>query len=266
MTGFVASSAYLRELYRSQTGVSLHSGMTVFCDFDGPIMDVSERYYSTYQLGLADTQSFYQAQGVTLPIKMLGKEQFWQMKQDREPDVEIAMRSGLYQEQIDVFLQQVTKIVNQPALLQQDRLQPGVRWALALLRASGVQLVLVTLRCQTQAAQILQQYGLADLFSQIYGTQDEHAAYQNYADLKTQLLAQAIAEQIAPEEHRPAAWMIGDTEADILAGQSLEVPTIALTCGIRSQRYLERFQPTHILSDLLSATHHLLACHQLIQA
>ena len=266
MTGFVAPSARLYELYRSQTGFSFSGEMTVFCDFDGPIMDVSERYYSTYQLGLADTQSFYQAQGITLPIKMLSKEQFWQMKQDRVPDAEIAMRSGLYQEQIDLFLQRVSEIVNQPTLLQQDRLQPGVRWGLALLRSRGVRLVLVTLRCQAQATQILQSYGLLDLFSQIYGTQDDQAAYQNYANLKAELLAQAIAEQTKQGNCLKTAWMIGDTEADILAGQSLNIPTIALTCGIRSKLYLEKFQPTHILSDLMSATHHLLACHQLVQA
>ena len=26
--------------------------MTVFCDLDGPIVDVSDRYYTTYQQGL----------------------------------------------------------------------------------------------------------------------------------------------------------------------------------------------------------------------
>jgi phosphoglycolate phosphatase-like HAD superfamily hydrolase len=49
--------------------------------------------------------------------------------------------------------------------------------------------------------------------------------------------------------------MIGDTEADILAGQATGVPTIALTCGIRSRRYLQQFDPTLIHTDLLSAMH-----------
>ena len=33
--------------------------ITVFCDFDGPIVDVSDRYYSTYHLALTDTAAFY---------------------------------------------------------------------------------------------------------------------------------------------------------------------------------------------------------------
>jgi phosphoglycolate phosphatase-like HAD superfamily hydrolase len=242
----------------------LTPGSTVFCDFDGPIVDVSERYYSTYQLGLADVQATYQAEGITLPIQVLSKTQFWQMKQDRVPDLEIAMRSGLQQAQIDLFLQRVSQIVNQPTLLHKDQLQLGVRWALAMLQAKGVRLVLVTLRCQTQAVQILQSYGLTHLFSAIWGTQDEAAAYCNFADEKTRLLTAALtasrqeSESASASRFSRCAWMIGDTEADILAGQATGVPTIALTCGIRSRTYLEKFSPTCIYSDLLSATRYLI--------
>lgn len=233
------------------------SPATLFCDFDGPIVDVSERYYNTYQLGLAELQSFYRVAGVTLPVRILSKEQFWQMKQERTPDVEIAMRSGLQGQQIDHFLQRVTCIVNQPALLHQDQLQPGVRWALAFLQAQGVRLVLVTLRCQIQATQMLQSYGLAHVFSEIWGAQDPNAAYSNQSDHKTQLLEKAIA-SLSWEHHSQAhAWMIGDTEADVMAGKAMSIPTIAVTCGIRSHNYLQKLQPTRIHADLLSAVHHL---------
>ena len=47
--------------------------------------------------------------------------------------------------------------------------------------------------------------------------------------------------------------MIGDTEADIMAGQALGVDTVAVTCGIRSHSYLKAFQPTHLISDLWTA-------------
>lgn len=243
----------------SQTTAQFSQQLTVFCDFDGPIVDVSNRYYLTYQIGLADTRSFYQAQGITLPIQQLTKKQFWQMKQDRVPDIEIAMRSGLQGKQIDFFLGRVIEIVNQPALLNEDKIQPGVSWALALLHSRGVRLVLVTLRLSSQATQILRNHGLTRLFSGIYGTDDSHAAYQNYSELKTQLLAKAIAEQSALVKLPISGWMVGDTEADLIAGQTLSIPTIAVTCGIRSQFYLKQFQPTHIDSDLLAAANYILA-------
>ncbi|NEP55728.1 MAG: HAD family hydrolase [Symploca sp. SIO2G7] len=232
--------------------------LTVFCDFDGPIVDVSRRYYSTYQLALADTQAFYQAQGITLPIHALSKQQFWQMKRSRVPDVEIARNSGLDQEQVDFFLSRVVEIVNHPTLLYKDKLQLGVHWALALLHSRCVRLVIVTLRSQSQATQILRNHGLTRLFGGIYGTSDRHAAYKNYTGLKKQLLQQAIAEQSPSSEPTGATWMVGDTEADIVAAQALSLPTIALTCGIRSFSYLQQFEPTHIYTDLLTAAQHLL--------
>ncbi len=244
-----------RNLLPLSTKRQAFSPLTVFCDFDGPIVDVSDRYYQTYQLGLAEVQANYQATGITLPIHLLTKEQFWQMKQNRVPDVEIAMRSGLSGAEIDLFLRQVVQIVNQPTLLDQDYLQPGVRWALTMLHNQGARLALVTLRCQQQAIQILNSHSLLSMFSGIWGAQDQGVAYLNHADHKTQLLTEAIASfgDIAPH----TAWMVGDTEADVLAGQATDIPTIALTCGIRSQTYLKKFEPTRIHSDLLSAAHYL---------
>jgi phosphoglycolate phosphatase len=258
MIGVAASDWQPPECYQRQNTVPCPQQLTVFCDFDGPIVDVSNRYYMTYKQGLVDAQAAYQAKGITLPIQLLEKQQFWQMKQERVPDVEIAMRSGLQGEQIDFFLGRVIEIVNQPALLHQDRLQTGVRWALALLHSQGVRLVLVTLRAGSQATQILRNYGLTRLFSGIYGTSDRDAAYYNQADLKTQLLASAVAEQSLLTGCPISGWMVGDTEADLLAGQALSIPTIALTCGIRSRRYLNQFQPTCLHTDLLAAAHYLL--------
>ena len=258
MIGVAASDLQPPQYYERQPTDSYPQQLTVCCDFDGPIVDVSNRYYTTYQLAMDDTQAYYQAQGIEISIQQLTKQQFWHMKQDRVPDVEIAMRSGLRGEQIDVFLGRVMEIVNHPVLLTQDKLQPGVSWALALLHSQGVRLVLVTLRCQSQATQILRNYGLTRLFSGIYGTDDRDAAYQNYSELKTQLLASAIAEQSRLAGRPLSAWMVGDTEADLIAGQSLSIPTIALTCGIRSHFYLKQFQPTQILNNLLEAAYYVL--------
>ncbi len=231
--------------------------MTVFCDFDGPLVDVSNRYYSTYRLALAKVHRSDLASAV--PLNPLSKEEFWQMKQERTPDIEIAKRSGLPIDSIDPFLTEVISLVNHPDLLHQDVIQPGATWALNLLHSQGTQLVLVTLRDQEQARQILQTAKLAHLFSGIYGANNGiEVAYQNSIELKTQLLRQAAA-QHWPElvrRHHPA-WVIGDTEADVWSGRNLDIPTIALTCGIRSHSYLEKQSPTVILADLVSASNHL---------
>lgn len=240
---------------------SLAKQTTVFCDFDGPVVDVSDRYYTTYQMALVDTDRFYREfspqlhQAQQIPSPVLSKEQFWQMKQNRIPDREIARKSGLSDEAIDFFLSRVVTIVNRPELLKLDKLQPGVKWALNLLHTRGCKLILVTLRDRLEATHILEQHGLRHLFAGIYGTDDSRVAYQNYTEVKTELLERAMREHLPATAIPAHSWTIGDTEADILAGKAMGTLTIGLTCGIRSHRQLSLLQPTAIEPDLLSAAH-----------
>ncbi|MDJ0725733.1 MAG: HAD family hydrolase [Prochloraceae cyanobacterium] len=227
---------------------NLQEKATLFCDFDGPIVDVSDRYYRTYKICLQKMKRS------AFGSKALSKKQFWQMKQHRISDIKIAKRSGLKSEQIDPFLQEVRTIVNHPDLLEADRIQPGVKWALGMLRSQGVRLVLVTLRCQSQVKEILKQSGLESLFSGVYGRRDIHSAYQNNAELKTELLKNALRDRA----HNSCNYMVGDTEADIIAAKETGINSIALSCGIRSSRYLSKYQPDYICKDLLSTAHHLL--------
>jgi phosphoglycolate phosphatase len=250
---------------------SLSKLITVFCDFDGPIVDVSDRYYSTYHQALTATAQFYSTFSTTRSpdvdfdrqLTVLTKEQFWQMKQNRIPDLEIARQSGLKDEEIDFFLRRVMEIVNCADLLHQDKLQPGVTWALGLLRSQGCKLILVTLRDRDEAIAMLEQYGLKQLFAGIYGTIDRQSAYQNYSEIKTKLLETAMDEHQVTPMNADRSWMIGDTEADITAGKAVGISTIGLTCGIRSDLQLRQLQPTLIKADLLCAVHYLVGINSL---
>ncbi len=248
---------------------SLSKLITVFCDFDGPVVDVSDRYYSTYYQALTDTAKLYREFSSPRSIDpepdftFLTKTQFWQMKQNQTPDLEIARQSGLNAAQSNFFLQRVAEIVNCSDLLHQDKIQPGVTWALGLLKSQGTKLILVTLRDRDEAIGMLEQHGLRQLFSGIYGTASRHAAYQNYSEIKTKLLKRAMREHQVTTRHLEHSWMIGDTEADVLAGQAMGISTIALTCGIRSHQKLTQLQPTLIKTDLLCAAHHLVGMNSL---
>ncbi len=254
MVGLTASSTVLSP--RLTVEGDLRSRLIIFCDLDGPLIDVSCRYYKTYQLAIAETQADFRHQGQPLQLSPLNQTQFWQMKQERLPDTDIAYHSGLRHEQIDTFLAHVHDIVNQPILLGEDRLQPDAASAIARLHAHGTRLTVVTLRCQPQAVQLLQQYRLSQWFTQVRGTLDQHAAYQNYTSLKGQLLQEALEHENLSATDQ--VWMIGDTEADVLAAQALNIPTIALTCGIRSRAYLEHLHPTSVQDNLAAATQYVL--------
>jgi phosphoglycolate phosphatase len=38
-----------------------------------------------------------------------------------------------------------------------------------------------------------------------------------------------------------------------MAGQTHGIPTVAVTCGIRSSSYLQSFRPTHLVANLWTA-------------
>ncbi|MEM9452323.1 MAG: HAD family hydrolase [Cyanobacteria bacterium P01_E01_bin.6] len=234
------------------------SKRTIFCDFDGPIVDVSERYYKTYLAGLQEFQLSHSADGRSPSIQPMTKQKFWEMKQHRVPDSEIAIRSGLKEQETDSFLARVKHLVNKPHLLHYDQIQPGAHWAFKLLNKQGVRLILVTLRCQQQATQLLHEYGLLPFFSDVYGTTNIDAAYLNGIECKSALLKQAWQDHLYHYGRPMQAWMVGDTEADICAGQALGMPTVAITTGVRSPSYLKKFNPSYTFDTLLNAANSLM--------
>lgn len=226
----------------------------VFCDFDGPIVDVSERYYQTYRKGLLAIGELYRQQsGQILYLQPLSKDQFWQMKQNRTADLEIAACSGISTDLFAPFMQQVAKIVNHPSLLSWDCMQPTAQAALDHFRRCNMRLVLVTLRHPRQVQSFLQAQGLEDLVDEVHGVFDIKAAHANRVEQKCELLASAIAQQQTQGHLTQGSWMVGDTEADILAGQSMGLSTAALSCGVRSTQYLQRFAPSGIYDCLMTA-------------
>jgi phosphoglycolate phosphatase len=250
----IAESSMKSGNVNTQSTVPL--GMTVFCDLDGPLVDVSKRYYKTYQLALAETQASLQRQGHPLQLTSLSAAQFWQMKRERIPDADIAFCSGLRHDQIELFLASVEDIVNQPLLLREDCLQPDVLRSLAHLQQHDILLSVVTLRWQEQAQQLLQQFQIDHYFKQICGAVDGSGAYSNFVEGKQALLSDLV--RPLSTDARQNAWIIGDTEADILAGQALGLSTVALSCGIRSQAYLKRLEPTTVQPNLQMAVQYLL--------
>jgi len=200
---------------------------TVFCDLDGPLIDVSGRYYKTYCLAIDRTVEHYRSMNVRLHISPMRQERFWHLKLERIPDVDIARMTGFSADQIDFFLATVRQLVNQPHLLDYDRLQPWAIDALERLSQVGVRLSLVTLRAHDQAIHMLKKFGIYHYFSSLQGSTDEFAAYDNYAHSKTAMLSKML--KLMPAQDSDLLWMIGDTEADVLSAQALGIKSIALS-------------------------------------
>lgn len=217
-------------------------------DFDGPIVDVSERYYQVYQYCLAASSAPGQA------LQPLTKPQFWSLKRSRIPEVQIGIYSGLDFLQAHHFARLRRDTVHTMPYFQHDLIIPGARSALHKLQTSGIELVVMAMRRTRELDFALSNYGLEQFFQpqRRYCLDNDYVKTQDIED-KTRLMQRAMQELPGDQ-----TWMLGDTEADIIAAQSQELPAIAVLSGIRDRTQLSAYHPDYILTDLSAATEFIL--------
>ncbi|NER81002.1 MAG: HAD family hydrolase [Leptolyngbya sp. SIO1D8] len=218
--------------------------LRIFTDFDGPIMDVSERYYQVYQYCLTE------AKEPTQPVKVLSKEDFWQLKRAQVPERQIGHISGLHDDQARQFAMLRRETVHNPTYLKHDLLLPGAVEALENIQALNAHLVVMTMRRTKTLDWALAHHQLERFFPPEvrYCLPDDHVKTHDDIE-KTRLMEKALAE--LPEAC--TAWMIGDTEADIAAARAHDVPVVAVLSGIRNQERLETYGPDCIVDNLQAA-------------
>jgi phosphoglycolate phosphatase-like HAD superfamily hydrolase len=217
----------------------------LFTDFDGPIMDVSERYYQVYQDCLKRLQLPQQK------IVPLTKVQFWQMKRSQIPETEIGKQSGLIEHgQAKDFANLRREIIHTPAYFSYDQIVGTAIAALEVAENAGIELAIMTMRRKRELEPVLQHYQLSRFFpiQRQFCLQNEYRKTGDTFD-KPLLMQKAIATLPFVEQQ----WIVGDTEADILAGKRFRVNTIGILCGIRDEYQLRLQHPDYILPDLVSA-------------
>lgn len=218
--------------------------LRLITDFDGPIMDVSDRYYRVYQYCLERVQLPQQE------INQLSKTEFWQLKRARVPQREIGRLSGLNEAQAREFAHLRKVTVHSLPYLVHDRLVAGATEALSKAQYLGFDLVVMTMRRDRELNAAFQKYDVAHFFpkSRRYCLPDDYSKTTDVRD-KPRLMAKAL------EELPPVAdlWMVGDTEADIVAAKTHNVKVIGVLSGIRDRASLERYQPDLIVDNLPEA-------------
>ena len=218
--------------------------MRIITDFDGPIMDLSDRYYHIYQLCLAQVKDPNQS------IRVLTKAEFWTYKRSQVSEQHIGIESGLTAAQSEVFKNLRDRTAHQLQYLSLDRVIPGAIPALEQIQASGVELIVMTLRRTCELNVAFEQYNLDRFFPSDcrYCLTDD---YQKQGDIKdkTQLMEQALLE-LKPDLN---TWMIGDSETDIIAAQMHGIRVMGVLSGIRDVDRLKQYQPDRIVADLATA-------------
>jgi phosphoglycolate phosphatase-like HAD superfamily hydrolase len=204
--------------------------MIFFFDLDGPILDVSEKYYRVYSDILSQNG-----------FKVLPKSEYWNAKRDRISEGIILKRS-MAEPFLEKYQYERKLLIESDPYLIYDKLQDGAIQTLEKLSKSN-ELVLVTLR--TVSEQLHKQLGYLNLkrfFITVLSSAEETTPRWR---TKYNLIKSFLDKQMSRE-----GILIGDTETDILAGRNLELKTIAVLNGIRSYKILKEANPHYIINSI----------------
>jgi phosphoglycolate phosphatase-like HAD superfamily hydrolase len=218
--------------------------LRLITDFDGPIMDVSERYYRVYQQCLEQSRHSDQI------VCQLSKAEFWTMKRARVPEVQIGLKSGLNEVQAQAFARLRRETVHQLPYLVYDTPVPGSIETLQRLQAQKVDLTVMTMRRVRELDEALERCNLSQFFApdRRYCLANDYVKTGDVKD-KPLLMKRAIAE--LPEASD--TWMVGDTEADIVAAKTHGIKVIGVLSGIRDRHQLAQYEPDLILENFSTA-------------
>lgn len=202
----------------------------IFFDLDGTILDVSVRHYRIYE------RTMLAFGGVPL-----GKQEYWQLKQQKLPWLDMLVRSGVDIGKLEDFMAMFIAEIEKPEELAQDKLIEGAAETLEELHGEGYSMYLISLRRgHEKFLQQLKDLGIAQYFVE---------TLSGHTDASTPELKASL---IAPKLGEGKGVMIGDTEADVLAAKKLGLVAVAVTSGIRNEAFLRALDPDYVLSDITS--------------
>jgi len=218
--------------------------LRLITDFDGPIIDVSERYYRVYQFCLENTRRSNQE------VKQLSKAEFWHLKRLQIPEKQIGIMSGLDETQAQEFSKVRRRTIHTEQYFQYDTLASGAVDALRKVQHAGVDLAVLTMRRVWELDYAFQKFDLSRFFpeNRCYCLSNDYVKTRDIED-KPLLMGRAVEELPLVAD----TWMVGDTEADITAAGKHGIKVMAVECGIRDRAQLELYNPDLIVKDLSSA-------------
>lgn len=196
----------------------------IFLDLDGTILDTSERHYRVY-IDILNSKGL-----VGLP-----KEKFWHMKRIGIKTRDI-LPTYLSEKTKTNFEEEWLQKIEKKIYLHHDKVFPETEAILFDLKKE-FDLVLVTLRNNFENLYWeLSKLNLEGYFKSIIsGKGPKKNMVKNYL-IKNYPVEKCL--------------IIGDTEEDISAGLELNIPTISVTYGIRSAKFLKQFNPNYCINNL----------------
>ena len=219
----------------------MNNVMNLCFDFDGPIIDITDRYYQGYLESLKGTDH--------KKLQILNKEHFWELKQNRISDLEIGLMSGLNISEAKDSAEIRRDLYFKSEYFALDKLFDDVFKTFDHLKANGIFFYIVTLRRKKQLYYAMNQFKINKYLSNeyLFPIPDDKKISFDIQE-KYLLFVEAINRAtIDPKD----TWLITDSETDIHAGRLAKYgKIIAIARGIRSKKQLEILNPDLVISSL----------------
>lgn len=219
--------------------------MNVCFDFDGPIIDVTDRYYRAYIESLKEFNP--------KKVQILTKEQFWGLKQNRITDFEIGIMSNLSISESTSSAELRRDLTFKQEYLEQDKLFNDVFTIFDYLKTNNIYFFLVTLRRKRQLLHAINKFKIDKYVSseRLFCILDEYV-FSNDIREKYILLVNALNKlDLDPKD----TYLIGDSDTDIHAGRLARYgKVIAIARGIRSKEQLDILKPDYLINNLNEIT------------
>lgn len=203
-----------------------------FFDLDGPILDVSEKYYRVY-IDLLKSET----------DQLLSKDVYWEMKRDQRPVAEIMTASGVEDEDvIQRYRERRKEVIETKQYSDYDLLYENVIPVFKRLK-ENFRIVLCTLRSSHDNLMYeLNKWEIVDYFESILYSGEQ--LYPRYL-VKYHLIRNFTLNQI-PEN----SWFIGDTSTDITAANKLDIKSVGVLSGIRNERLIREAEPDYLINEI----------------
>jgi HAD superfamily hydrolase (TIGR01509 family) len=128
-----------------------------------------------------------------------------------------------------------------PRSLVTTRLFPGVRETLHALKTNGHHLAVASTKKGPGILRVTEHFGITTYFDRLQGSED-----MNYKPAPDVIFAVLRAQGWAAND----TIMVGDTDADILAGQAAGIATCAVTYGALAAAELAALDPDNIIHSI----------------
>ena len=202
----------------------------IFFDLDGPLLDVSEKYYQVY-LNILFENGF----------ECISKTKYWENKRNKVKENITLSESNAFD-----FYEKYKKIrferIETLEYLKYDLLQKNVKDVLEQVKKKR-ELHLVTLRHDRNNLLVeLETMGLKNYFQSILSSGED---IEPKWMIKYKLIKENFSDSFSKED-----FFIGDTETDIQAGKNLGMTTITVLSGIRSKEHLKKQNPDYIINGV----------------